>query len=234
MRSQARLAGWEGRVVRYGPGGEVAASDTSFTSEGTSFTLFDRRFSMQLAAEHNVRNATAALVLARALGADLDRLADGLASFSGAGRRMERIADTGRVTIFDDYAHHPTEVRAALQAARQRVGPDRRLWAVFEPHMYSRTALLLDDFATAFTGADEVVIVDIFASRDTPEAMAATSAEDLADVIERSSGIPTIATGDVETTTAYVADHVTPGDAVLVMGAGKSYRVARGLAERLE
>jgi UDP-N-acetylmuramate--alanine ligase len=229
----ARLTGWEGRIIRYGAGGEVGARDVMLEPTGTSFTLFDRRFSMQLAGEHNVRNATAALALARTLGADLDRLAAGLASFRGAGRRMERIADTDRVTIFDDYAHHPTEVRAALAAARQLVGPDRRLWAVFEPHMYSRTSLLFDEFATSFTGADEVVIVDIFASRDTPEAMAATSAESLADAIERTSGIPTIATGDADTTTEYVADHVTPGDTVLVMGAGKSYRVARGLAERL-
>jgi UDP-N-acetylmuramate-alanine ligase len=77
------------------------------------------------------------------------------------------------------------------------------------------------------------VIADIFASRDTPEAMAATSAEALADAIERASGIPTIATGDVDATMEYVADHLGRGDAVLVMGAGKSYRIARGLAERL-
>jgi UDP-N-acetylmuramate--alanine ligase len=229
----ARLADWDGRVLRYGPGGEVAAGDVAFAPEGTSFTLFDRRFTMRLAGEHNVRNATAALVLAHTLGADLDLLAEGLATFEGAGRRMELIADTARVTIFDDYAHHPTEVRAALSATRQRVGADRRLWAVFEPHMYSRTALLMDDFSVAFTGADEVVIVDIFASRDTPEAMAATSADDLADAIERASGIPTIATGDAAATAAYVADHVTTRDVVLVMGAGKSYRVARDLAERL-
>src|SRR3990170_8869446 len=120
---------------------------------------------------------------------------------------MELIADTAAVTIFDDYAHPPTEVRAALAAARQRVGRDRRLWAVFEPHMYSRTALLMDAFATSFTDADEVVIADIFASRDTPEAMAATSAEALADAIERTSGVPSIAVGDVDATTTYVADH---------------------------
>jgi UDP-N-acetylmuramate--alanine ligase len=146
---------------------------------------------------------------------------------------MQLIADTPRVTIYDDYGHHPTEVIAALSAARQLVGPDRRLWAVFEPHMYSRTALLLDAFSTAFTDANEVVIADIFASRDTPEAMAATSAEDLADAIERASGIPSIATGDVDATTEYVADHLADGDAVLVMGAGKSYRIARGVADRL-
>ena len=229
----ARLGDWDGRVVRYGPGGEIEASDVAYAPDVTSFTLFERPFESRLAGAHNVLNATAALAMARTLGADLDRLVEGLRTFAGAGRRMELIADTPRVTIFDDYGHHPTEVRATLAAARQRVGANRRLWAVFEPHMYSRTALLLDAFSTAFTDADEAVIVDIFASRDTPEAMAATSAEDLADAIERASGTPAIATGDVEATTAYVADHLGDGDAVLVMGAGKSYRIARGLAERL-
>lgn len=228
-----RLRGWQGRVLPYGPGGSVFASNVVADRQGTAFTLFDHRFEMTLAGAHNVLNATAALVLARTLGADLDRLADALRSFPGAGRRMELIADTPAVTIYDDYGHHPTEVRAALAAARQKVGPDRRLWAVFEPHMYSRTALLMDAFSTAFTDANEVVVADIFASRDTPEAMASTSAEDLADAIERASGIPAIATGDVDATTEYVADHLADGDAVLVMGAGKSYRIARGLATRL-
>jgi UDP-N-acetylmuramate--alanine ligase len=185
---------------------------------------------MVLAGEHNVLNATAALALARTLGAPLDALAIGLRSFAGAGRRMERIGDTAGVLIFDDYGHHPTEVRAALQAARQQVG-DRRLWAVFEPHMYSRTALLLDDFAASFGGADEVLIVDIFASRDADTSV--TSAEELADAVERISAVPTLASGDAESTTQYLADHVRAGDAVLVMGAGKSYRVAHGLAARL-
>ena len=228
-----RLRTWEGRVLRYGPGGDIWATDVAFEPGATRFTLFDHAFEMSLAGEHNVLNATAAIILARALGADLELLAEGLRTFAGAGRRMELIADTAAVTIYDDYGHHPTEVRAALAAARQKVGRDRRLWAVFEPHMYSRTALLIDAFATSFTDADEVVIADIFASRDTPEAMASTSAEALADAIERTSAVPAIATGDVESTTEYVADHVAPGDAVLVMGAGKSYRIARALADRM-
>ena len=229
----ARLGGWDGRIVRYGPGGDLAASDVTFDPSGSNFTLFGRRWRTPLAGAHNVDNATAALVMANEVGADLDLLAEGLRSFTGAGRRMELITDTAAVTIYDDYGHHPTEVRAALAAARQRVGPDRRLWAVFEPHMYSRTALLMDAFSTAFTDANEVVIAEIFASRDTPEARAATSAEALADAIERASGTPAIAVGDVDATTDYVADHLATGDAVLVMGAGKSYRIARGLAERL-
>ena len=229
----ARLAGWDGRVIRYGPGGDVEATDIELDTAGTRFTLRGRRFETTLAGEHNVRNATAVLVLAEELGADPDRLVAGMRTFAGAGRRMELIVDTAVVTVYDDYGHHPTEVRAALAAARQKVGPDRRLWAVFEPHMYSRTALLLDAFSTAFADADEVVIADIFASRDTPDAMAATSAEALADAVERASGVPSIAVGDTDATTAYVAEHLGTGDAVLVMGAGKSYRIARGLADRL-
>jgi UDP-N-acetylmuramate--alanine ligase len=97
--------------------------------------------------------------------------------------------------------------------------------------MYSRTAVLMDEFARSFRGADEVVIVDIFASRDTDTTI--TSAEELADAVERTSAVPTIATGDVDATTEYVAEHVRPGDVVLVMGAGKSYRIATGLAAAL-
>ncbi len=227
-----RLAGWPGRVVGYGPGGAIQASDVELLPEITRFTLFGQRFETTLAGAHNVRNATAALALAREAGASLGGLVRGLRTFPGAGRRMELIADTAGVRVYDDYGHHPTEVRAALAGARQKVG-DRRLWAVFEPHMYSRTALFLDDFSHAFTEADEVVIADIFASRDSAEAMRATSAEDLADAIERASGTPAIATGDADATTAYVAEHLREGDAVLVMGAGKSYRIARGLATEL-
>lgn len=225
------LDGWQGSVTRYGPGGEVTATDVEYREWGTRFRLFEQTFDMQLAGEHNVKNATAALVLARVLGVPLDALAAGLWSFAGAGRRLELVAEHGGVTVFDDYAHHPTEVRAAIAAARQRVGR-RRLWAVFEPHMYSRTRLLFDEFARAFTAADEVVIVDIFASRDADTSI--TSAAELADAVERISAVPTIATGDDEASARYVAEHLRAGDAVLVMGAGRSYRVARQIGRLLE
>jgi len=229
----ARLRDWQGRVMRYGPGGDIEAQDVAYGTGGTTFRLFGQAFASPLAGTHNVLNATAALTMARELGASQEALADGLRTFRGAGRRMELIADTAGVIVYDDYGHHPTEVRATLAAMRQKVG-NRRLWAIFEPHMYSRTALFLDEFARSFTDADEVVIADIFASRDTDEALRATSAEQLADAIERISAVPTMAGGDVDQVTSYVAEHLRPGDAVLVMGAGKSYRIARGLAAALE
>ncbi|HET7082341.1 MAG TPA: UDP-N-acetylmuramate--L-alanine ligase [Candidatus Limnocylindria bacterium] len=228
-----RLGGWEGRIVRYGPDGDIAAQGVAYAGGGATFTLFEQAFESPLAGEHNVLNATGALVMARELGAPVDALVEGLRTFRGAGRRMELIADTAGVIVYDDYGHHPTEVRATLAAMRQKVG-DRRLWAIFEPHMYSRTALFLDEFAHAFTDADEVVIVDIFASRDTDASLRATSAEALADAIERATGVSTMAGGDVEAATTYVAEHLRPGDAVLVMGAGKSYQVAQGLKAALE
>jgi UDP-N-acetylmuramate--alanine ligase len=229
----ARLSDWDGRILRYGPGGEVQATAVQATAGGARFNLFEHPFEMRLAGEHNVLNATAALILARELGAPMDALAEGLRTFVGAGRRMELIADTAGVIVYDDYAHHPTEVRATIGAMRQLVG-ERRLWTVFEPHMYSRTALLFDEFTGAFTDADEVVIAEIFASRDTDESLRATSAEALADGIERISGVPAISVGDVDATTTYVAEHLRDGDAVLVMGAGKSYRIAVGLKAALE
>jgi UDP-N-acetylmuramate--alanine ligase len=229
----SRLGDWDGEIIRYGPGGDVEAANVSFADGGARFVLLGHSFVSPLAGRHNVLNATAALLLAHRLGAEPAALVEGLRSFPGAGRRMELIADTAGVIVYDDYGHHPTEVRAALAAARQKVG-GRRLWAVFEPHMYSRTALLFDAFTTAFADADEVVICDIFASRDTDEALRATSAEALADGIERASGTPAIATGDASATTQYVAEHLRSGDAVLVMGAGRSYRIAQGLKVALE
>jgi UDP-N-acetylmuramate--alanine ligase len=229
----ARLDGWDGRVITYGPGGDMVAADVAFASGETRFRLFEHAFEMKLAGEHNVLNATAALTLARELGAPPDALAEGLRTFAGAGRRLELIADTAGVLVYDDYGHHPTEIRATLAAMRQKVG-ERRLWAVFEPHMYSRTALLFDEFAGAFRAADEVVICDIFASRDTDEALRSTSAAALADAVERVSAVPAIAVGDAVATAAYVADHLASGDAVLVMGAGKSYRIAQDLRAALE
>jgi UDP-N-acetylmuramate--alanine ligase len=228
-----RLGGWEGRILRYGPGGEIEAQEVAYAGGGATFSLFEHAFESPLAGEHNVLNATAALIMAHELGAPVETLAQGMRTFGGAGRRMELIADTAGVIVYDDYGHHPTEVRATLAAMRQKVG-DRRLWAVFEPHMYSRTALFIDEFAHAFTDADEVVIVDIFASRDTDASLRATSAEALADAIERATGVSTMAGGEVGAATTYVAEHLRPGDAVLVMGAGKSYQVAQGLKAALE
>jgi UDP-N-acetylmuramate--alanine ligase len=226
----SRLGDWHGEIVRYGPGSESEAQDVTLDTDGIRFTLNGHRFATPLYGAHNVLNATAGLVTARELGLDLGALVEPLATFQGVARRLELIADTAGVLVFDDYAHHPTEVRAALSGARQRVG-SRRLWAIIEPHTHARTRAMFDDYALAFGQADEVVVADVFAARDTDTS--SPSPEDLADAIERTSAVPAMATGSVDETAAYVAEHVVAGDAVVTLGIGTSYRIARSIADAL-
>ena len=226
----ARLEGWDGRLVEYGPGTDIAAANVTFDQDGTSFDLFGRRYRSRLAGAHNVLNAVGALVMAHELGIGPEALQEALEGFSGASRRLELIADTAGVLVFDDYAHHPTEVRAALEGARQRVG-DRRLWAVIEPHTFARTRAMFDEYASAFGAADEVVVADVFAARDPDTSI--VSAEELADAIEEVSAVPAIATGDVLETGDYVGYKLRPGEAVVTLGIGSSHKIAARIAEIL-
>ena len=133
--------------------------------------------------------------------------------------------------VFDDYGHHPTAIRETLAAVRQ-LAPGRRVWAVYEPLTYHRTAALLGDFADVLATADAVSIADIWAGRDPDTSIA--SAAGLADAIaQRNPAIPVSAPGSVEATAAWLAHEVHPGDAVLVMGGGRSYRIGELLLERL-
>ncbi len=134
--------------------------------------------------------------------------------------------------VYDDYGHHPTAVRATLEAVRQRE-PGRRVWAVYEPLTYHRTAAMLDAFADALAEADAVAVADIWAGRDPDTTI--TSAAALADAVAaRAPGIPVIAPGSVEATADALAAAVRQGDVVLVMGGGHSYRIGERLLERLE
>jgi UDP-N-acetylmuramate--alanine ligase len=157
---------------------------------------------------------------------------DGLASFPGVGRRLERKGEAGGVVVYDDYGHHPTAIRATIAAIRQRE-PRRRVWAVYEPLTYHRTAALLDDFADALATADAVAVADIWAGRDPDRSV--TSPTRLADAVAaRSPELPIGAPGSVEDTAAWLAREVRTGDAVLVMGGGRSYRIGERLLELLE
>lgn len=226
----ARLEGWDGRLVEYGSGTDIAAANVTFDQGGTSFDLFGRRYRSRLAGAHNVLNAVGALVMGHELGISPDALQEALEGFSGASRRLELIADTAGVLVFDDYAHHPTEVRAALDGARQRVG-DRRLWAVIEPHTFARTRAMFDEYASAFGAADEVVVADVFAARDPDTSI--VSAEELADAIERVSAVPAMSTGDAMDTAEYVGYKVRPGEAVVTLGIGTSHKIAARIADIL-
>jgi len=167
-----------------------------------------------------------------AAGVAADPIAAGLASFGGVGRRLERKGEVGGVVVYDDYGHHPTAIRMTLEAIRQRE-PGRRIWAVYEPLTYHRTAALLDEFAGALAEADAVAIADIWAGRD-PDTTVASAAGLAEAVSRRAPGIEVAAPGSVEATATWLAGEVRRGDAVLVMGGGRSYRIGELLLEALE
>ena len=172
---------------------------------------------------HNVRNAATALAVLHALEADVRVGAKALASFGGVGRRFERLGEAGGVTVVDDYAHHPTEVAATLAAARQAF-PGRRVVAVFQPHLYSRTALHGAALGEALAAADVVVVAPIYAAREQPSAGGGVTH----DVVARSAiraGAPTVSVRDRADLTGQVARAVRTGDVVFTLGAGDVTRV---------
>ncbi len=126
------------------------------------------RLQLAVAGIHNVRNALAALAVAASCGVPSETASAALADYRGSARRFEWKGEAGGVTVIDDYAHHPTEVTATLAAARQRY-PDRRIWAVFQPHTYSRTQRMLYQMGESFDAADEVIVLDIYAAREVDD-----------------------------------------------------------------
>jgi UDP-N-acetylmuramate--alanine ligase len=185
------------------------------------------------AGRHNAANALAVAGAALTLGLTAPGIAAGLGSFTGVGRRLERKGEVAGVVVYDDYGHHPTAIRETLAAIHQREPGRRRVWAVYEPLTYHRTAAMLDAFADVLAEADAVAIADIWAGRDPDTTI--TSATALADAVAiRRPGIPVLAPGDVDATADALAAEVRPGDAVLVMGGGHSYRIGERLLARLE
>jgi UDP-N-acetylmuramate--alanine ligase len=209
------------------------------TATGTAVEIFSRAYvgepltiNLPTAGRHNVANALGVFGAARTLGLTPDAVAAGLASFAGVGRRLERKGEAGGVVVYDDYGHHPTAIAATIAAIRQRE-PGRRVWAVYEPLTYHRTAAMLGAFAKALAAADAVAVADVWAGRDRDTT--SVSATDLAKAVAAvRPGITALAPGSVEATADALAGAVRPGDAVLVMGGGASYRIGERLLERLE
>jgi UDP-N-acetylmuramate--alanine ligase len=178
---------------------------------------------------HNLRNAVAALSVVDALGAPLEPAAAALGHFTGVGRRFERLGEFSGVAVVDDYAHHPSELSATLSAARQAF-PGRRLVAVFQPHLYSRTAAHGQAMGEALAAADLVIVTEIYPAREQP--IAGVSGRQVADAAERAG-----ADARFEPTRAEVGKTVyrslRPGDVVLTLGAGDITRVAPELVRWL-
>jgi len=187
---------------------------------------------LQVPGEHNVLNALAALSVSDYLGLDTEAAANSLDKFRGAGRRFEVRGEAAGVTVIDDYAHHPTEIRATLSAARARF-PGQEIWVVWQPHTYSRTRTLLADFLKAFKDADHVVITEIFAAREEPP-VDGFSARQIVQAM--SSGADPLHSDvyfapDLDTATSLILEYVRPGQVVLVLSAGDANQISERLIQ---
>ncbi|MGE5248611.1 MAG: UDP-N-acetylmuramate--L-alanine ligase [Bacteroidota bacterium] len=177
------------------------------------------RVALQVPGEHNVRNALAALAVAASLGLSLKNTAAALAEFKGTGRRFQVVGEKRGITVIDDYAHHPTEIRATLAAARARY-PGRKLWAVWQPHTYSRTQALFYEFSRAFADADEVLVTEVYAAREPGQEFSS------AEVVSAMPHASAHFTGTLESTTSYLLEHLKAGDVLLVLSAGDADQIS--------
>jgi len=179
--------------------------------------------------KHNVRNALAVLAIVELLGLSTEKAAQALGEFTGTGRRFQLRGEVNGISIFDDYAHHPTEIKATLAGARARF-PERRIWAVWQPHTYSRTQTLFLDFSRAFKDADEVIVTEVYAAREPKQDF--TSAEIVSGMPHRSARF--VAT--LPEVTEHLLKNLEQGDVVLVLSAGDADQVStdvlKGLQER--
>lgn len=218
LREPAR---WRVAGVRLLPGGE-----REFSVEEGSRRLGP--FRLALPGEHNLQNALGAVALATLLGVSPEAVGQALAGFRGARRRFELLAEAAGVAVVDDYAHHPTELRVTLAAARERF-PRRRLWAVFQPHTFSRTEHLLAHFAAALAEADEVLVMDIYPARERPQDWS-VHARDLAAALRHPRGRYV---GGLAEARQALLEELSPGDVLLVLGAGDVWKLGREIAAAL-
>ena len=225
-------------VIRYGiesPDARLVASDIKPTGHSTTFKVtYDGdplgEVSLRVPGDHNVLNALAAIASGFALGVTLDAMRDGLLQFGGVERRFQRLFDVAGVTIVDDYAHHPTEIEATLQAARASY-PGRRIVAAFQPHLFSRTRDFAEAFGQALAKADSVFLAEIYAAREKP--ISGVTSDLLAASTAR--GGRTVAwQGSRAELASALADFVREGDVVITIGAGDITRTGPELRQRLE
>jgi UDP-N-acetylmuramate--alanine ligase len=209
------------RVVTCGE----TSGDWRIDPRGRVTGAYGQVFALRLAVpgRHNLRNAVSVLAAAEGLGVTPEALIPGLEAFGGVSRRFEVLLDTPVLTVVSDYAHHPTEVVATLAAARERYA-GRRVVAMFQPHTYSRTLLLLREFARALDGADAVVLAEVYGARET-DTLGISSAA----IAEHMSRPVTLA-GGAEDAAEQARRLLREGDVVLVMGAGDIYQAAEALA----
>jgi len=188
---------------------------------------------IKIPGEHNVSNALAAMTLGRVLGIRPSQSLEAIARYRGAGRRFEYKGALNAAPVYDDYGHHPAEIKATLAAAREKFGErlaGGKLWCVFQPHQYQRTRYLFDEFSRAFSAADIVVLLDIYgvAGRERAAISKTVNSRQLAEAI-RSRGVPVVYQADIRGAARLLGTAVEPGDRVVVMGAGNIWEIYKWL-----
>ena len=213
------------RVVTYGesPDARLVARDVRLEGSCTAFDVWDAEqgrlgaVRLRLPGRHNVWNALAAVAAGRELLIPFETIARALAAFTGVVRRFEVKGERSGVLVLDDYAHHPTEIRATLSAARQ-VYPDRRLVALFQPHLYSRTRDFTEDFGRALSAADVNIVMDVYPSREAP--IPGVTGEIVADAARRAGHAAVIYTHEKKRVVDTLEQTLTSGDLLVTLGAG--------------
>ncbi|MCL2784038.1 MAG: UDP-N-acetylmuramate--L-alanine ligase [Propionibacteriaceae bacterium] len=203
---------------------DLGARQASLNHEGKTYTL-----QLGVPGVHNLYNATAAYCVGHLLGADAEQFLTGLASFGGTARRFQVLGESQQITVIDDYAHHPTEVRATIAAARLVCG-EGRVIVCFQPHLFSRTLAFADEFGQALAAADEVVVLDIYPAREDP--IPGVTGKLVAESVEAHGGVIHYVP-DFSDAPAYLANLGRPGDLILTVGAGSVTTIGPLLLARL-
>lgn len=224
------------RTITYGRSAQVdlEIQDVVLAGESSEFVVSRRgcelgRFQLNVPGLHNVLNATAAIGVALELDVPVSQIAQGLAAFSGVDRRFSVRGREHGVTVVDDYGHHPTEIKATLAAAK--LSSYRRVRVLFQPHRYSRTKHLLDEFATAFHQADDVVLLDIYGASE--EALAGVNSQSLLERIRLHGHRSAQYASSIEEGVSKLADSAHPGDLIITLGAGTVSQAADKILKRL-
>ncbi len=226
------------RIITYGMSRQAEIRTDKVWQDGavTRFHVLCRNRSLGEIALHapgryNVRNALAAVAVGIELEIDFEKIRAGIGRFTGVQRRFQKKGEAAGVTVVDDYAHHPTEITATLEAAHE-MWPDKRIIAVFQPHLYTRTRDFMDDFAKAFFNADMLVLTDVYAAREAP--IDGVNGKMLADLARQYGHRNVHYVADRKEVAGFLAGKVREGDAVVTMGAGDIWRCGGALLEELE
>lgn len=195
------------------------------SGNGQATKLVD--LSLQVPGQHNISNAMAAMSVAHQMGLPLDAAAGALASYSGVCRRFEVVGEADGIVIIDDYAHHPTEIRATLQGARSRY-PSRRIWAIWQPHTFSRIKTFFSDFTDAFILADNVIVTEVYAAREKNESFSA------AQLVEHMNHTHVRFSPTFANTIEILLGELVSGDVLLVLSAGDATQISATILDHLQ